>query len=113
MRSATRTVKTDARSRSRLAGDTPSCSRSRRRATARRDDGMSPARPATVRVCVVAAHPDDETLGASAVFGWCDDVVVVHATNGAPRDPRWWPSCAADRQRYIQMREREAECALA
>jgi len=34
----------------------------------------------------VVAHPDDETVGAGALLDRLDDVVVVHVTDGAPRD---------------------------
>jgi LmbE family N-acetylglucosaminyl deacetylase len=64
-----------------------------------------------VRICVVAAHPDDESIGASSVLG-LDDVVVIHMTNGAPRDARWWTGAAADRESYRRIRDGEAERAL-
>lgn len=66
-----------------------------------------------MRVCVVAAHPDDETVGASALLGSAHDVTVVHVTSGAPNDSRWWPAGIADRRRYAQVRASEAEHALA
>src|SRR5690348_11595026 len=66
-----------------------------------------------MRVCVVAAHPDDETVGASALLGSAHDVTVVHVTTGAPTDSRWWPAGIADRRRYAQLRASEAEHALA
>jgi N-acetylglucosamine malate deacetylase 2 len=66
----------------------------------------------TVRACIIAAHPDDETIGASAVLCNCADVVVVHVTDGAPRDVRWLPADATNRHAYMTMREQEAERAL-
>lgn len=66
-----------------------------------------------VRILIVAAHPDDETLGASALFGPPHDVVVLHATDGAPHDPRWWPAEFPDRGAYARVRALEAEHALA
>lgn len=68
---------------------------------------------ARVRILIVAAHPDDETLGASALLGPPHEVVVLHATDGAPRDPRWWPAEFRDRGAYARVRALEAERALA
>jgi LmbE family N-acetylglucosaminyl deacetylase len=61
----------------------------------------------------VAAHPDDETIGASALLGPPHEATVVHVTDGAPRDPRWWPAGVTDRDAYARTRELEAERALA
>jgi LmbE family N-acetylglucosaminyl deacetylase len=38
------------------------------------------------RVTIVAAHPDDETLGMGALLCRFGDGLLVHATDGAPRD---------------------------
>jgi LmbE family N-acetylglucosaminyl deacetylase len=38
------------------------------------------------RVMIVMAHPDDETLGLGAQLCRFDDALLVHATDGAPRD---------------------------
>lgn len=69
------------------------------------------------RVLIIAAHPDDETLGASALLGGPDEITVIHVTDGAPRDPRWWPSPRPSqepsRAAYAQLRRDEALCALA
>lgn len=62
---------------------------------------------------IVAAHPDDETIGASALCGPPHETIVVHATDGAPRDPRWWPAGISDRDAYATERAREASRALA
>lgn len=65
-----------------------------------------------MRILIVAAHPDDETIGASAVLGSRADVSVVHVTSGAPRDPRWWPRGTSGRDAYAAERAREAQRAL-
>ena len=38
------------------------------------------------RIVVVAAHPDDETIGLGAQLRRLDDALLVHVTDGAPRD---------------------------
>ena len=38
------------------------------------------------RVMIAVAHPDDETLGMGAQLCRFDDALLVHATDGAPRD---------------------------
>lgn len=66
-----------------------------------------------MRILIVAAHPDDETIGASAWLGGEHEVIVVHATDGAPLASRWRPPGAGDRQAYACVRRSEAERALA
>jgi LmbE family N-acetylglucosaminyl deacetylase len=70
-----------------------------------------PRRPRiAARVLLVAAHPDDETVGAGAQLHRCDDLLLLHLTDGAPRnlvDARRhgfedWPSYAAARARELQ-----------
>src|SRR5581483_1223939 len=42
------------------------------------------------RIAVIAAHPDDETIGLGAQLASFDDVFVIHTTDGAPRKrPDW------------------------
>lgn len=48
---------------------------------------VDPARPRiAVRVAIVVAHPDDETLGCGALLARLDAVTLVHVTDGAPPD---------------------------
>jgi LmbE family N-acetylglucosaminyl deacetylase len=65
------------------------------------------------RIMIVAAHPDDESIGASALLAK-SEITLIHATDGAARDPRWWsPRAPATRAAYARMRREEAERALA
>ncbi|HEY0477044.1 MAG TPA: PIG-L family deacetylase [Kofleriaceae bacterium] len=65
-----------------------------------------------MRIAIVAAHPDDETIGASALMAANDDILVVHVTDGAPRSSRWWPAGWTDRDAYARERDHEARRAL-
>jgi N-acetylglucosamine malate deacetylase 2 len=76
-------------------------------------DGAESTRLAP-RLLVVAAHPDDETLGAGAAIIACDHVHVVHTTNGSPCDLADARAAGHDtRAAYAQARRQEAEAALA
>ncbi len=66
-----------------------------------------------MRLWIVAAHPDDESIGASLALGGACEVLVIHVTAGAPRDARWWPEGTIDREVYARARAREADQALA
>lgn len=70
------------------------------------------------RLLVVVAHPDDETVGAGALLSrWSTssaDVWIVHATDGAPRDPRFRArSFSGTREEYARARRGELEAAMA
>jgi LmbE family N-acetylglucosaminyl deacetylase len=66
-----------------------------------------------VRAVVVAAHPDDETIGFGAAIGDFPGAVIIHTTDGAPRDPRLRPAMASEaREAYARARREEAERAL-
>ena len=69
---------------------------------------------ASLRVVVLAAHPDDETIGASAVLTRFPTTLVTFSTDGAPRDKHLWPpTMQGSREDYAELRRREATRALA
>src|SRR2546423_9150234 len=62
---------------------------------------------------VVAAHPDDEVIGAGARLAATPGAVVVHVTDGAPRDLADAQALGfASRDDYAAARRREGEAAL-
>jgi LmbE family N-acetylglucosaminyl deacetylase len=65
-------------------------------------------------VLFLAAHPDDETIGASAVLGRLSNPIVIFMTDGAPRDPKFRsPHVSGSRETYALVRTEEAASALA
>jgi LmbE family N-acetylglucosaminyl deacetylase len=63
---------------------------------------------------LVAAHPDDEMLGASWLLSRLPGCHIVHVTDGAPRDPVQRPSQdPGSREAYARLREKESFAALA
>jgi len=69
--------------------------------------------PDVATVMVVAAHPDDELIGAGGHLRFWPRVSIVHVTNGAPRDPRYAQRAGfPDPRTYAAVRRREAEDAL-
>lgn len=62
---------------------------------------------------VVGAHPDDETLGPGALLFHLPSPFVLHVTDGAPHDRRWWgvPDLPS-REAYAELRARELASAL-
>jgi LmbE family N-acetylglucosaminyl deacetylase len=70
--------------------------------------------PSSGRVLLLAAHPDDEVIGAGAQLPkWKDRVFIVHATDGAPRNPRFAAEAGFEsRAEYAAGRCRELVSAL-
>jgi LmbE family N-acetylglucosaminyl deacetylase len=73
----------------------------------------SPASISEFQLLVLAAHPDDETIGASAALKRCRNKAVVYLTDGAPHDKKLW-SAGGDysREEYARLRRNEAQAAL-
>ncbi len=61
----------------------------------------------------VAAHPDDEVLGASWLLRRGPGCHVLHVTDGAPRDPALRaPDAPPTREAYVRIREEESFAAM-
>jgi LmbE family N-acetylglucosaminyl deacetylase len=64
-------------------------------------------------VLVLAAHPDDETIGASMLLSRFPESSVAFLTDGAPRDARLWSAgVTGSREEYAETRRQEALRAL-
>ncbi|MBX5482119.1 MAG: PIG-L family deacetylase [Myxococcaceae bacterium] len=63
---------------------------------------------------ILAAHPDDETIGAGVTLAASPGCGVLHLTTGAPVSARWRPVGApASRADYAAVRQAEVRAALA
>ncbi|MGH9514134.1 MAG: PIG-L deacetylase family protein [Terriglobales bacterium] len=68
----------------------------------------------SLRILVLAAHPDDETIGASVLLSRFPQVFVAFLTDGAPRDTQFWSKgLCGSREAYAETRRQEACQALA
>jgi len=67
----------------------------------------------SLRILILAAHPDDETIGASLLLSRFPQSSVAFLTDGAPRDTRLWSAGAnGSREAYAETRRQEALQAL-
>lgn len=65
------------------------------------------------RTVVVVAHPDDEAIGVGARLKSLPDALIVHVTDGAPRDPVYAQKKGfATREEYSRARQEELAAAL-
>jgi len=71
---------------------------------------MGPSEP----ILIIAAHPDDEVIGAGALLSRLHCADVLHVTDGAPREGSFAQKAGfAGRSEYAAERQREAAAALA
>ena len=76
------------------------------------NSGVADSQPP--RTLVLAAHPDDETIGASVPLSSLPDAWVLWVTDGAPRNPSLRSSHhEISREAYAQIRSLESSRALA
>lgn len=66
-----------------------------------------------LRIVVLAAHPDDETIGASVLLSRFPKSSVAFLTDGAPKNTHLWPpGMPGSRQDYADLRREEVVNAL-
>ncbi len=74
-------------------------------------EGAAHERPP--KTVVVVAHPDDEAIGVGARLKNLPDSLIVHVTDGAPRDPVYAQKKGfATREEYSRARQEELAAAL-
>jgi N-acetylglucosamine malate deacetylase 2 len=65
-------------------------------------------------VALVVAHPDDETLGLGGCLAQIPAPIIIHLTDGVPRDPSDAARAGfSSREQYVQARRCELDRALA
>jgi N-acetylglucosamine malate deacetylase 2 len=78
------------------------------------ESGLRSKAQTNLRVLVLSAHQDDETIGASLALARSPDSTVVFLTDGAPHDTRLWSAGPiGSRADYARIRREEAASALA
>ena len=66
------------------------------------------------RTLLIAAHPDDETVGAAIRISQTPDIQVIHVTEGSPPNPAdAFAAGCSTRDEYAHVRRREAVRAMA
>jgi LmbE family N-acetylglucosaminyl deacetylase len=79
-----------------------------------RGDGLHTSHPFVDRhVLLLAAHPDDEMIGAAGQFGSFGQLTLVHVTDGAFSHPEAWRRGWRSRGAYARGRLAESAAALA
>jgi LmbE family N-acetylglucosaminyl deacetylase len=69
--------------------------------------------PASAKVVIVTAHPDDETLGLGGCLGLLDRATIVQLTDGAGGPPsRWTFHGCTTVEAYRALRRRERDAAM-
>lgn len=75
--------------------------------------GLASRQPVDVRTALVVAHPDDETIAAGASLHLLPGLLLVHVTDGAPRDAGDTAAAGFDTPaEYAAARRRELKAAL-
>jgi LmbE family N-acetylglucosaminyl deacetylase len=70
--------------------------------------------PIAERAAAVAAHPDDEVVGLGLRLAMFEDLILIHATDGAPNDMGDARRAGfADREAYARARAAELDAGLA
>lgn len=70
-----------------------------------------PLQPLLGATLILVAHPDDEVIACGALMQRMEKAVVLFATDGAPRDERFWKQHGS-RHAYAGLRRQEAALAL-